>query len=140
MMIGVGSVPRSFMLEIRANGKCRKTEKCFKQPRQVVAPRVTVRRLLEWLSNNVARRWMPYHILHQNCQHMAEELQQYVRDPNGTSAYSPTVLEDPEHISTRPLCVEAPSSPGPNHRKASAPRGHMALRSSSFGASGAMQR
>lgn len=93
IMFGVGYVPRSFMLEFRATGKCRQCDRCFQQPRQAVKPRVTVRRLFEWFGNNLARRWQPYHILHANCQHVAEEVQRYVRDPSGTCTTVPTEEE-----------------------------------------------
>lgn len=105
IMMGVGSVSRSFMLEIRATGKCRKSDRCFQQPRQLVAPRVTVKRLFEWLGHNLSRRWQPYHILHSNCQHVAEELQSYVRNPNSTKL--PTAILDDDLVSTQTFCTDA---------------------------------
>lgn len=138
IMFGMGYVPRSFMLELRATGKHRRSDRCHKQPRQVVAPRVTVRRLFEWLGHSLARRWQPYHILHSNCQHVAEELQRYVRDPSSTI---PVQLED-EIVPVPGLCAEVPSSlgapPSPLRTShalpATASRDQPgALRSSSFG-------
>lgn len=84
--LGVGNLPKSFMLEFRATGKQRKSDRCFQQPRQVVVPRVTLRHFFEWLTRSLSKRWQPYHILHSNCQHVADELQNYVRDPTGTAS------------------------------------------------------
>lgn len=93
VMLGLGAVTRTFLMEFRATGKCRQTARCFQQPRQLVAPRVTVRRLFEWLGNSLARRWQPYHMLQNNCQHVADEVQQYVRDPRGAG---PIFLTEPQ--------------------------------------------
>jgi len=82
IMLGVGYIPRSFMLEFRATGTSRKSDRCFQQPRQMVAPNVTMRRFLEWVGTSLSRRWQPYHILQSNCQHVSEDVQGFIRDPN----------------------------------------------------------
>jgi len=82
IMLCVGHIPRSFMMEFRATGRPRRSDKCFQQPRQIVAPIVSVRRLFEWIGTSLANNWKPYHILQSNCQHINEELQSFIRDPN----------------------------------------------------------
>mmetsp|Transcript_171062 Transcript_171062/g.548188 ORF Transcript_171062/g.548188 Transcript_171062/m.548188 type:complete len:320 (-) Transcript_171062:82-1041(-) len=82
IMLCVGHIPRSFMLEFRATGRPRRSDKCFQQPRQIVAPIVSVRRLFEWIGTSMANNWKPYHILQSNCQHISEELQSFIRDPS----------------------------------------------------------
>lgn len=82
IMLGKGYIPRSFMMEFRATGRSRRSDRCVQKPRQVVAPRVTVRRFFEWLGSNMSKRWQPYHILESNCQHVAEDVQSFIVDPN----------------------------------------------------------
>jgi len=78
IMMGEGLVARSFMLEIRATGRARRSDRCFQLPRQIVRGRLTVRQLLDWLSSSVCKRWQPYHILESNCQHLAEDLERFL--------------------------------------------------------------
>jgi len=100
IMLGVGYIPRSFMLEFRATGTSRRSDKCYQQQRQVVAPNVTVRRFFEWVGTALVRRWQPYHILQSNCQHVAEEVQRFIRDPNNYQSNMELTVPDVERVST----------------------------------------
>lgn len=92
IMIGVGFVARSFMLEFRATGKPRRADRCFQQPRQIIRPSVSLRLLFEWLGNHLAKKWKPYHILQSNCQHIAQDIQDFLVAP-GEFQKAPTPSE-----------------------------------------------
>merc|ERR1740120_316269 len=102
---------------------------------EAVAPRVTVRRLLEWLGRNLGRRWEPYHILQSNCQHLAHELQSYVRDPNGSSKLMPSSLEEELMFGPHGLCSGPPPLSAVPVQEISVHqgRGRVVARSNSFG-------
>merc|ERR1740121_493191 len=100
---------------------------------EAVAPRVTVRRLLEWWGRNLGRRWEPYHILQSNCQHLAHELQSYVRDPNGSSQLMPSSLEEELIFGPHVLCAGQSHHSGVPVQKVAISRGPAVMRSSSFG-------
>lgn len=82
IMMGAGPTARSWMMEFRATRQPRKHDRCHPQPSQVLAPLVNAQMLFEWIGSELCLKWKPYHILQSNCQHIAEDLQCFLRDPS----------------------------------------------------------
>lgn len=81
IMLAHGARATRFLEDFSALIRPRNPERCAKQPRLPVAPGLSVARLFEWIDGPLARNWQPYSLTASNCQHFAEELHNFLRNP-----------------------------------------------------------
>jgi len=81
LLYGCGDEVHIFLQQFYANGRQRNVKQCLPQPRQKLTKLVTLRHVIEWLDNVVAKEWQPYNLLAENCQHFAENLQHFLQNP-----------------------------------------------------------
>lgn len=81
IVIGDADIPLSAMKAFRAFGGGRNLSLCVEQCRQELGIRTTVFQLLEWIDGPVEENWQHYDLFNSNCQHFAQELQQYLLHP-----------------------------------------------------------
>mmetsp|Transcript_61267 Transcript_61267/g.163931 ORF Transcript_61267/g.163931 Transcript_61267/m.163931 type:complete len:365 (-) Transcript_61267:13-1107(-) len=80
-MFGRGPLARTFMKEFRALATPRNVNRCTEQPRRPLPGDITVCRLLDWMDEPLAKRWLPYSLWDSNCQHFSKTVEDFLCDP-----------------------------------------------------------
>jgi len=116
-MMGIGQASLNFMKEFRAICTLRRLDRCFNQPRCMVAQGLKVRHVLDWIGGPLAKTWRPYSLFSANCQHFTDDLHRFLEHPSeatGGEVVPELTMQRVQHRKTLEDsgCSGSTSSPG----------------------------